>query len=57
MLKFHHAHLSRSGRVHWLLHELDVPFELIRAATARAGATRRTRTRMARCRRWNMTAS
>ena len=30
MLKFHHAHQSRSGRVHWLLHELDVPFELIR---------------------------
>ena len=30
MLKFHHAPQSRSGRVHWLLHELDVPFELVR---------------------------
>ena len=30
MLKFHHAAKSRSGRVHWLLKELDVPFELIR---------------------------
>jgi len=30
MLKFHHAHLSRSGGVHWLLKELDVPFELVR---------------------------
>ena len=29
-LRFHHAPLSRSGRVHWLLHELDVPFDLVR---------------------------
>jgi glutathione S-transferase len=28
MLTFYHAPKSRSGRVHWLLHELDVPFEL-----------------------------
>ena len=30
MLKFYHAPRSRSGRIHWLLHELDVPFELCR---------------------------
>lgn len=30
MLKFYHAPKSRSGRVHWLLHELKVPFELCR---------------------------
>lgn len=30
MLTFYHAPLSRSGRVHWLLHELGVPFELRR---------------------------
>lgn len=30
MLKFYHAPKSRSGRVHWLLHELDVPFETCR---------------------------
>lgn len=30
MLTFYHAPLSRSGRVHWLLHELDVPFETLR---------------------------
>jgi len=30
MLKFYHARKSRSGRIHWLLHELDVPFELCR---------------------------
>ena len=30
MLIFHHAPLSRSGRVHWLLHELEVPFEMVR---------------------------
>ncbi|MCC5979741.1 MAG: glutathione S-transferase family protein [Salinarimonas sp.] len=30
MLTFYHAPLSRSGRVHWLLHELDVPFETVR---------------------------
>lgn len=30
MLKFYHAPKSRSGRVHWLLHELDVPFEMCR---------------------------
>lgn len=29
-LVFYHAPLSRSERVHWLLRELDVPFELIR---------------------------
>lgn len=30
MLKFYHAPKSRSVRVHWLLHELDVPFEMCR---------------------------
>lgn len=30
MLTFHHAPMSRSGRVHWLLLELDVPFEMVR---------------------------
>lgn len=30
MLKFYHAPKSRSGRVHWLLHELDAPFEMCR---------------------------
>jgi glutathione S-transferase len=29
-LIFYHAPLSRSGRVHWLLRELDVPFEMVR---------------------------
>lgn len=29
MLTFYHAPKSRSGRVHWLLHELDVPFEKV----------------------------
>lgn len=30
MLKFYHAPKSRSGRIHWLLNELDVRFELCR---------------------------
>ncbi len=30
MLTFYHAPMSRSGRVHWLLRELDVPFETVR---------------------------
>jgi len=30
MLTFYHAPRSRSGRVHWLLHELGVPFEMRR---------------------------
>lgn len=30
MLKLYHAPKSRSGRVHWLLHELDAPFEMCR---------------------------
>lgn len=30
MLKFHHAPKSRSGRVHWLLKELAVPFQMCR---------------------------
>ncbi len=30
MLTFYHAPQSRSGRVLWLLHELDVPFETVR---------------------------
>ena len=29
-LIFYHAPLSRSGRVNWLLHELDVPFTMVR---------------------------
>ena len=29
-LIFYHAPLSRSGRVHWLLRELDVPFTMVR---------------------------
>lgn len=35
MLKFYHAALSRSGRVLWLLHELAIPFELIRTEIPR----------------------
>ena len=30
MLTFYHAPQSRSGRIMWLLHELDVPFETVR---------------------------
>lgn len=30
MLKFYHAPKSRSGRIHWLLKELEVPFEMCR---------------------------
>lgn len=30
MLTFYHAPMSRSGRVHWLLNELDVPFDMVR---------------------------
>ena len=30
MLTFYHAPLSRSGRVHWLLREIDVPFRMVR---------------------------
>ena len=30
MLTFYHAPQSRSGRILWLLHELDVPFETVR---------------------------
>jgi glutathione S-transferase len=30
MLTFYHAPQSRSGRVLWLLHELDVPFRTVR---------------------------
>ena len=29
MIKLHHCHQTRSMRVLWLLHELDIPFELI----------------------------
>ncbi|MCC6006676.1 MAG: glutathione S-transferase family protein [Rhodobacteraceae bacterium] len=39
MLTFHHAPLSRSGRVHWLLHELDVPFEMVRCDIPRRDGT------------------
>ncbi len=35
MLKFYHAPLSRSIRVHWLLHELGVAFEMCRVEIAR----------------------
>ena len=30
MLTFYHAPKSRSGRVHWLLRELDAPFDMVR---------------------------
>ena len=29
-LIFYHAPLSRSGRVHWLLRELEIPFDMVR---------------------------
>jgi len=35
MLTFYHAPLSRSGRVLWLLHELDIPFEIVRCGIPR----------------------
>lgn len=39
MLTFHHAPMSRSGRVHWLLLELDVPFTMVRCAIPRQDGT------------------
>lgn len=39
MLTFYHAPLSRSSRVHWLLHELDVPFGTIRTDIPRRDGT------------------